>query len=356
MKKQNKNIIKIGNKIIGTGQPVFIVADMSGNHGGSFQCAKKLIAAAAAAGADAIKMQSYLPETITIDCANKYFQINDGGFWDGQTLYALYKKGATPWIWHSKLKKYAEKQGIIFFSTPFDVTAVSLLEKIKVPLYKIASLELSDTPLLEKIGKTGKPVIMSRGTATLKEIKYAIKTLKQFGCPQICLLHCVSAYPARPGEMNLKTIPDINRRLKVIAGLSDHTLGYEISLAAVALGASIIEKHLVLSRKDKVIDAFFSLEPAEFKEMVSSIRKIEKSLGRVNYQATKEEKAAVAYRKSLFIIQDIKRGERFIYSKNIRSIRPGYGLEPKYYKSINGRRAKIDLKKGTPLKWNLILR
>lgn len=351
----NKIIIKKpkGKREIGPGKPVFIVAEMSGNHGQSFKRALKIIEAAADAGVDAIKLQTYTADTMTLDCHNKYFQIKDSGLWSGQSLYELYKKAYTPWEWQPKLKAYAEKRGLIFFSSPFDDTAVDFLEKMKVEVYKVASLEVVDIPLLERIGKTKKPVIMSRGASNREEIKLAIKTLKNSGCPQIAVLQCVSSYPAKPEDMNLKTIPDIAERFGVISGLSDHTLGNAISLAAVALGASIIEKHITLLRDDNDIDGAFSLEPDEFKNLVKDIRAVEGALGQPAYGAGLNETAAVTYRKSLFVAENIKKGEKFT-SENIRSVKPGYGLEPKYYEKVLGKIAKADIKKGTPFSWKLI--
>jgi len=298
-------------------------------------------------------LQTYTADTITLDCHNKYFQIKDGGLWSGRSLYELYQKAYTPWEWQPKLKAYAEKRGLIFFSSPFDDTAVDFLEKMRVEIYKIASLEVVDIPLLKRIGKTKKPVIISRGASNREEIKLAIKTLKNSGCPRIAVLQCVSSYPAKPEYMNLKTIPDIAKRFRVVSGLSDHTLGNAVSIAAAALGASIIEKHITLSRDDNDVDGAFSLEPDEFKNLVKDIRTVEGALGRPAYGAGISETASVTYRKSLFVAKDIKKGEKFT-SENIRSVKPGYGLEPKYYKKVSGKIAKADIKKGTPLSWKLI--
>ncbi len=352
----NKFIIHTpqGKKTIGPNQPCFIVAEISGNHGGSYAKACKIVDAAAKVGADAVKLQTFKGNTITLDCQSKIFQIKDGGLWDGKSLHQHYEKTHTPWEWHLKLRKYAESKGLVFFSSPFDYTAVDFLEKIKVPMYKVASLEVADIPLLERIGKTKKPVIISRGTSTIADIKLAIKTLKDNGCPALAVLHCVSSYPAKSQEMNILTIPDITLKFKVVSGLSDHSLGDEISIAAVSLGASIIEKHICLSRKEKEVDSAFSLEPAEFKSMVDAVRKIEQALGRPTYTATKGEKAAASYRKSLFASQDIKKGDKLVFNKNFRSVRPGAGLEPKYYKQVNGMLAKSNIKKCTPLSWKLI--
>lgn len=341
-----------GERIIGPDRPVFIVAEMSGNHNQSFERAKKIIVAAAKAGADAVKLQTYTPDTITINCDNKYFQVKTK-IWQGQTLYNLYKKVYTPWPWQPKLKQYAESRGLILFSTPFDNTAVDFLEKMKVQLYKVASHEVVDIPLLKRIGQTKKPVIMSRGMASISEIKLAVKTLKDSGTPQIAILHCVSSYPTEPQDMNLRTIPDIACRFKVISGLSDHSLANNAAIASIALGASIVEKHLTLKRSDGGPDAAFSLEFEEFRELVKSIRQVEASLGKVHYGAGAAETADFKTRKSLFIVKDIQAGER-LTSANTRSIRPGWGLAPKYYNQVMGKIAKTNIKHGTPLGWKLI--
>jgi len=343
-----------GWRLIGPGQPVFVVAEMSGNHHQNIKVAYKIIDEAARAGVDAIKLQTYTPDTITIDCDNKYFQVKVNKAWKGQTLYSLYKKAYTPWEWQPKLKEYAEKKGLVYFSTPFDRTAVDFLEKMRVGLYKVASFEVVDIPLLKKIGQTKKPVIMSRGMSSLEELKLAIKTLKDSGAPQVAILHCVSSYPAKPEEMNLVTVADLPKKLGVVAGLSDHTLGVNVAVAAVALGASIVEKHFTLRRADGGSDATFSLESEEFKKLVQSIREIEKAVGSSpNYKTGEKEKENIIFRKSLFVVEDIKESEIFA-SKNIRSIRPGYGLAPKYLNRVIGLVAKKDIKKGTPLNWNLI--
>jgi pseudaminic acid synthase len=287
-----------GIRKIGPGQPVFVIAEMSGNHNQDIKKAYKIIDAAADAGADAIKLQTYTPDTMTIDCDNKYFQVKVNDAWKGQTLYELYKKAYTPWEWQPRLKKYAEAKGLIFFSTPFDATAVDFLEKMKAQFYKVASFEIVDIPLLKRIAKTKKPVIISRGMANLDEIKLAIKTLKDNGCPAVALLHCVSSYPARPEEMNLSAIPDLAKRFKTVIGLSDHTSGFTAAIAATALGAKIIEKHLTIKRSEGGPDAGFSLEPEEFKEMAGKIRIVEKTLGRPQYGSGKMEKESIIFRKS----------------------------------------------------------
>jgi pseudaminic acid synthase len=340
-----------GERLIGPGQPVFIVAEMSGNHNGDIRRAYKIIDAAAAAGVDAIKLQTYTPDTMTIDCNKKYFVVQ-GDLWGGQSLYDLYKTAYTPWAWQPKLKKYAEKKGLVCFSTPFDETAVDFLEKMKVQLYKVASFEVVDIPLLERIGQTKKPVFMSRGMASPEELKLALKTLKKFGCPQVIVLQCISAYPAKPEQMNLATIPDLQKRLKAPVGLSDHTLSNNVSISAVALGACVIEKHFTLKRSDGGPDAAFSFEPKELKNLVAAVKEIRVAVGRPFYGG-QNEKAMRLYRRSLFAVEDIKKEEK-LTKKNVRSIRPSNGLPPKYFCKILGRIAKRDIEKGTPLSWNLM--
>lgn len=340
-----------GARKIGPNYPVFIVAEISANHGHDIKKAYKIIDEAAKAGVDAIKLQTYTPDTITINSDKKYFQIKINDAWKGQTLYSLYSKSYTPWDWQPKLKKYAESKGMICFSTPFDNTAVDFLEKIKMPLYKVASFEVVDIPLLKRIGRTKKPVIISRGMSSLPELKLAVKTLKESGCPSIAILHCVSSYPAEYSEMNLKTIPDLAKKFKTVVGISDHSLGITVPISAAALGASIIEKHITLSRKDGGPDAAFSLEPNEFKNLVRAVRDAEASLGKPFYGSGIKELENIVFRKSLFVVENIKKGQKFTL-QNLRSIRPGHGLEPKYYDKVIGKLARVNLKKGTPLRIN----
>ncbi|MEK7646864.1 MAG: pseudaminic acid synthase [Patescibacteria group bacterium] len=345
--------IDIGGRKIGEGHRVFIVAEMSGNHNHSYEKALQIIDAAADAGADAIKLQTYTPDTITIDSDKKYFQVKVNDAWAGQTLYELYKKACTPWDWQPKLKKYAESKGLMFFSTPFDNTAVDFLEKMRVGVYKIASFEIVDYPLLKKIGQTKKPVIVSRGMASVEDIEFAVKTLKDNGCPNVALLHCVSAYPAKAEDMNLATIADMAERFKAVVGLSDHSLGANTSVMAVALGAKIIEKHIILSVEDGGPDAAFSLEPHGFQLTVQAVRAAERALGCSQYGAGLAELENIVFRKSLFVVQDLKKGEVFS-EKNMRSIRPGHGLAPKHYDEVMGKRAATDIERGTPISWDLI--
>jgi pseudaminic acid synthase len=348
------NEISINGRVIGCGHPVYIVAEMSANHNHSYDHAEAIIRAAKEAGADAVKLQTYSPETMTIDCENEYFKIGKGTIWEGRNLYELYDEAYTPWEWQPKLIKLAEKIDIHCFSTPFDPTAVDFLENLEIPAYKVASFELVDLPLLKKIAQTGKPVIMSTGMASLAEIDEAVNTLRQCGCKELALLKCSSAYPALPEEMNLRTISHLSQAYDVPVGLSDHTLGYEVSIAAVSLGASIIEKHFTISREIKGPDSAFSLEPGEFNQMVNAIRNVEKALGKVKYETAEKEQNSKVFRRSLFVVENIKSGEDFTL-KNVRVIRPGFGLHPRHLDDILGRRAKMDIERGTPLNWNLIV-
>src|SRR3989344_3201694 len=322
---------------------------MSANHGHDIKKAYKIIDAAAKAGVDAIKLQTYTPDTITINSDKPEFQIKVNKAWKGQTLYRLYSKAYMPWSWQPKLKKYAESKGLVCFSSPFDNTAVDFLEKMKVPLYKVASFEVVDIPLLKRIGQAQKPVIISRGMSSLAELKYAIKTLRKYGCPSVAILHCISSYPAEYKEMNLKTIPDLIKKFRTVVGISDHSPGVTVPISSVALGASIIEKHIILSRKEGGPDAAFSLEPNEFKNLVNYVRNAEIALGKPFYGPGTKESENIVFRKSLFVVENIKKGQKFT-PQNIRSIRPGHGLEPKYYNLVIGKRSGVDLEKGTPLK------
>ncbi|OFX28253.1 MAG: pseudaminic acid synthase [Bacteroidetes bacterium GWA2_31_9] len=344
---------KITNRNIGKGYPVFIIAELSANHNQDFDLAMRTIKAAKDAGADAIKVQTYTADTITIDCDNDYFKIKGGTLWDGKILYDLYKEAYTPWDWQPKLQKYAEELGLIFFSTPFDNTAVDFLEKMNVPCYKIASFEITDIPLIEYVASKSKPMIISTGIASLEDINEVLDACKRAGNNQIALLKCTSDYPASVEDANLNTIPDLERRFGVIAGLSDHSMGSEVAIASVVLGAKIIEKHFIIDRKTGGPDAAFSMEFDEFKKMVESVRNVEKALGKVTYEFTEKIIKSRKYSRSLFVTEDIKNGELFT-EKNVRSIRPGDGLPPKFLKEIIGKKAKTDLSKGTPLKFDLI--
>ncbi|GEA29285.1 N-acetylneuraminic acid synthase [Clostridium diolis] len=345
--------MKIDNKIIDKNNPTFIVAEISANHNGIFENAVKLIKEASKAGVDAIKLQTYTADTITIDCDNEYFKIKQGTLWDGKTLHNLYKEAYTPWEWQVKLKKIAKEEGLICFSSPFDKTAVDFLEDMNVPAYKVASFEITDIPLIEYIASKGKPVILATGIATLTDIEGAINACRRVGNNEIAVLKCTSAYPSPFEEMNLKTIPNLAKTFGVISGLSDHTLGITIPVAAVALGAKIVEKHFTLSRADGGPDAAFSLEPDELKVMVRSIRETEKALGEISYSLTDKMKSSREFSRSLFVVKDVRKGEIFT-KENIRSIRPGFGMHPKYYESVIGKCAKLDIKRGTPMDWTFL--
>ena len=344
--------IVIGTRRAGTGEPVYIIAEMSANHNQDFHQAVRVIEAAKEVGADAVKLQTYTPDTITIDCDNDYFRIK-GTLWEGKNLYKLYREAYMPWEWQPKLKRIANDLGMNLFSAPFDHTAVDFLEKMDVLVYKVASFELVDIPLLRKIAQTGKPIIMSTGMATLAEIDEAVSTIRETGGNQLALMKCTSAYPAPPEEMNLPTIPHLSKAFGVPVGLSDHTLGIAIPVAAVALGACIIEKHFTLSRANSGPDSAFSLEPNEFKEMVAAIRITEKAISQINYEITEKQKESSVFRRSLFVVKDINTRELFT-SENVRSIRPGHGLHSRHLANVMGKHAARFIKRGTPLAWDLI--
>ena len=328
----------------------FIIAELSANHDGSIERAKQIITAAAEAGADAVKIQTYTADTLTIDCDNKYFQLKDG-LWAGRTLYDLYKEASMPWEWTPELIACAQDHGLAFFSTPFDVTAVEYLESLDTPMYKVASFEIVDIPLLRAVGATTKPVIMSTGMASIEEIQEAIDVLRLAGTEDITLLKCTSAYPAQPEDANLLTIPDMAERFGCCIGLSDHTMGTDVAIAAVALGARVIEKHFTLDRLGGGPDDSFSMEPAEFTEMVRAIRVIESALGMPSYGVCRGQEGSLRYRKSIFAVQDIKVGEKFTTS-NIRCIRPGDGLHTRSYEHLLGQPALRSIKRGNPLALN----
>jgi len=345
--------ITIGRRTIGPELPAYIVAEVSANHHQRFDEAVKIIHAANDAGADAIKLQTYTADTITIACDRKEFRLASGTIWDGTTLYELYGQAYTPWEWQPRLKRVANDLGMDLFSTPFDDTAVDFLEEMGVPAHKLASFELVDLPLVQKMARTGKPLIMSTGMSTVEEIEEAVTTARSAGAAQIALLKCTSAYPALPEEMNLRTIPELSRRFDVPVGLSDHTMDAAVAVAAVSLGACIIEKHLTLSRSEPGPDSAFSLEPQEFKAMVGAVRITEKALGTVHFGIEEKEASSRVFRRSLFVVQDMKHGEAFT-TENIRSIRPGYGLHTRHLPEVIGRRAACDIERGTPLNWDLV--
>jgi pseudaminic acid synthase len=344
--------IKINNREIGKGSPAYIIAELSGNHRQNYDEAVELIYAAKNAGADAVKLQTYTPDTITIQSERPEFKITQG-LWAGRTLYDLYKEAFTPWEWQPRLKKVADELGLTIFSTPFDNSAVDLLESMNVPAYKIASYEIVDIPLIEYVASKGKPMIISTGNASLSEIEEAVISARKAGNSQLILLKCTSSYPAPPEDMNLRTIPHLGEAFRVIPGLSDHTLGISVPIAAITLGASVIEKHLTLSHNNNSVDGVFSLDPQEFKTMVEAIRIAEKALGEVVYPTRDPDFKEINSRRSLYVVKDVRAGERFT-EDSVRSIRPNSGLHPRYLKNILGRRAANDIEQGTPLNWELI--
>ncbi len=345
-------IFRVSERAIGPGHPVFIIAEMSANHKQDFDEAVRIIHAAKECGSDAIKLQTYTPDTMTIDSDNEYFKIK-GTIWEGETLYSLYSKAYTPWNWQPKLKQIADDIGIILFSTPFDQTSVDFLEEMDVPAYKVASFELVDIPLIEYIASKGRPIIMSTGMATICEISEAVEAARRAGAKDIGLLKCTSAYPAPLEEMNLRTISHLAETFNLPVGLSDHTMGIAVPVASVALGASIIEKHFTLSRSKGGPDSAFSLEPGEFKAMVQAVRTVEKALGEVRYEIGKEEAKSRVFRRSLYIVEDMKKGD-ILTKENLRAIRPGLGLPPKYYDMLLGKRLNRDIKRGTAVSWDLV--
>ncbi|MBV9157462.1 MAG: pseudaminic acid synthase [Acidobacteriaceae bacterium] len=344
---------EIGKRRIGAGSNVFVIAELSANHNQNFEQAAALVHAAHEAGADAIKLQTYTPDTLTIKADGKCFRVGGGTLWDGRTLYDLYSEAYTPWEWHPKLKSIANELGMELFSSAFDPTAVDFLEDMGVPVHKVASFEVVDIPLIEKMAQTGKPLIISTGMASLAEIEEAVGAARRAGAAEIALLKCTSAYPASPEDMNLKTIPHLAEAFQTPVGLSDHTMGATVPAAAVALGACIVEKHLTLSRSLGGPDGAFSLEPDEFKQMVDAVRTVEKAVGQVHYGLSSGELRSRAFRRSLFVVEDVKQGDAFT-PENVRSIRPANGLPPKHLKQVLGRRAGVDIKRGTPLEWELL--
>lgn len=351
--KTEISAIQINGRWIGPGHPAYIVAELSCNHRGKFEKAVQLIQAAKSAGADAVKLQTYTPDTITLDSTHPSFRIDADNTWAGRTLYGLYQEAFTPWDWQPKLKQIAQEQGLDLFSSPFDETAVEFLEKMGVPAYKVASFEIVEIPLIQRIARTGKPMILSTGLADFQEITEAVQAAQEAGAGQIAILKCTSGYPASPAEMNLAAILHLAQTLHLPVGLSDHTLGTEVAQAAVALGACIVEKHLILSRSDGGPDAGFSLEPDEFQQMVRGIRIVEQAIGNPIPEISAEELKNRCFRRSLFAVQDIRAGETFT-PQNVRSIRPGHGLAPKYLPKVLGTKAAHDIERGTPFSWDLI--
>jgi len=345
--------MKINKTEITNNLSTYIIAELSANHEQNFDLAVETIKAMKDAGADAVKLQTYTPDSLTIDSDKPWFQTRKDSLWAGQKMYNLYKKGETPWEWHPKLQKLANDLGMDFFSSPFDLHTVDLLESINVPAYKIASLEITDIPLIRKCAETGKPIIISTGAATIEDIDLAVETCKKAGNNQIALLKCTSAYPTPYNEVNLKQIQSLKDKYNVIVGLSDHTLGIEVPIASVVMGAKIIEKHFILSRNSNGLDKKFSLEPHEFKQMVKAIRNVEQAMGNGSFEITSRVKNAIKFRRSLFAVADIKKGDKFT-SNNIKSLRPGLGLHPKYCHKIIGKTASKNIERGTPLDWDLI--
>jgi len=347
--------ITIAGRRVAAGLPAYIIAELSANHNQSFERALRIVQAAKDAGADAIKLQTYTADTITLHSDKEFFRIAGGTLWDGRTLHDLYKEAFTPWEWQPKLKDAAEQLGMNCFSSAFDETAVDFLEQMNVSLHKVASFELVDIGLIQKMARTGKPLIMSTGMANESEIAEAVNAARSAGASQIALLKCTSAYPAPPEEANLRTIPELAGAFQCPAGLSDHTMGISVPVAAVALGACIIEKHLCLSRADAGPDSGFSLEPLEFKSMVDAVRTAERALGSARLAPGSSEMSNRRFRRSLFVVADVKKGE-FLTAQNVRSIRPSYGLHPRHLKEVLGHRAARDIERGTPLDWTMMIR
>jgi len=343
---------QINGRKIGPDHPTYMIAEMSANHHQSLATARQLIHAMSESGADAVKLQTYTPDTLTIDCDAEHFRVGAGTIWEGRKLHELYAEACTPWQWHAELFELANRLGMDCFSSPFDRTSVDFLEPLNPPAYKIASFELVDLPLIEYVASQGRPIIMSTGMASLQEITEAVQVVHNAGVP-LALLKCTSAYPSPPSSMNLRTIVDLGNRFNVTVGLSDHTLGTEVAVAAVAVGARVIEKHFTLSRQVPGPDSAFSLEPDEFKSMVDSVRVAEAAMGKVSYERSEKEQASIVFRRSLFIVQDIAAGQQFT-EQNVRSIRPGHGLPPKHLPEVIGCRATTALTRGTPLSWQHI--
>lgn len=344
--------IRIRDRIVGDGYPAYIIAEMSGNHAGSIERAKEIIREAKRCGADCIKIQTYTPDTLTIDCHNKYFQV-ENGTWEGENLYSLYGKACTPWEWQKELKEEADRVGIHFLSTPFDKTSVDFLEDLGLEFYKIASFEMIDLPLLRYIASKGKPIIMSTGLSTLEEIKESVEAIRACGNDRLALLKCSSTYPAVPEQMNLRTIVDMKEKFDLPIGLSDHSMGHMSATTAVALGANIIEKHFCISREIENPDASFSMTPEEFREMVDTVRQVEAAMGKVFYGVAPQEESSMVFRRSIFVVEDVKAGER-LTEKNTRIIRPGYGVKPKYIEDVLGMKVQQDIERGTPFSFDLV--
>lgn len=347
----DKQKIRIGDRLVGDGEEPLIIAELSGNHNGDIHRALEIVEAAHREGAHAVKLQTYSADTMTIDCDRPEFQI-EGGLWAGRQLYELYQEASTPWEWHEALFRRAKELDILIFSTPFDETAVDFLEELDAPAFKIASFEVVDLTLVRRVAQTGKPMIMSTGMATEDEISEAVETARSAGCQDLILLHCISAYPTPYEESNVSTVADLRARFGCLAGLSDHTMGTAVSVAAVALGACVIEKHFTLSRSDGGVDSAFSLEPHELETLVRDTAIASKAIGRPSYSRTSSEEKSIQFRRSLFAVRDIAKGEK-LTAENVRCIRPGHGLKPKHLPKVLGKIASGDIPRGTPLAWKL---
>ncbi|MFW5697661.1 MAG: pseudaminic acid synthase [Fimbriimonadaceae bacterium] len=345
--------LNVDGRKIGPGEPVYIIAEISANHNGSLEEALKIVDAAAEAGVDAVKLQTYTPDTMTLDSDKPYFQIGQGTIWEGKNLYQLYQEAYTPWEWQPKILEHAQRAGLQCFSTPFDESSVEFLEDMGVHAYKIASFELTDIPLLKRVAETGKPMIVSTGMGNLAEIEEAVRTIREAGGEQLALLKCTSAYPAPPEAMNLRTMVNLAETFGVAVGLSDHTLGNAGAIASVALGACIIEKHITLDRGVPGPDSAFSLEPHEFKALVRDVREASAALGKVNYEPTEKERASATFRRSLFVAENVEAGDT-ISEENCRVIRPSHGLHPRFYPDVLGKKFAEKAEKGTPLDWSLV--
>ncbi len=351
---ENLNEVVIGGKLIGVGHPPFIVAEMSGNHNQSIERALEIVEAASKTGVDAIKFQTYTADSLTLNVRHKEFIIRDPkSLWDGQSLYELYQKAYTPWDWHEKLFQRCRELGVQAFSTPFDETAVDFLESLEVPAYKIASFENTHLPLIKKIALTGKPIIISTGMASIAELDETVNTIIATGNQNIILLKCTSTYPASPENTNIRTIPHMRELYGMLVGLSDHTLGIGVALGSIALGSCMVEKHFTLSRDDGGVDSAFSMEPEEMHMLVHESKRVWQGLGQIKYGPTEAEQLSLKFRRSLYVAQDMKKGESFT-SSNLRAVRPGYGLPVKYYEILLGKSILKDTSKGTPLSWDLI--
>ena len=345
--------IFIDGKAIGMDHPTYAIAEMSANHLQDLNRAKQIIRLAKQAGADAIKLQTYRPDTITIDCKSEEFMATPGSPWEGMNLFELYSTAYTPWEWHAELFQYCKELGITCFSSPFDLTAIDLLEELNAPAYKIASFEINDIPLIKKAAQTGKPIIISTGIATVEDIELALKTCLDAGNDQVILLKCISEYPAPYDDFNLLTIPDAGKRFDCLMGLSDHGMDNVVDVTGVALGACVIEKHLTIRRADGGPDSSFSMEPEEFQKMIKDVANARLAMGKINYELTEKQKNSRGRSRSLYIVKDMKAGELFT-PENLKSIRPNYGLHTKYYEQILGKAAACDLKKGTAMKTDYV--